>query len=50
VGEPDALADALRPWVEAGANQLQVRFRSRTRDELEDQIGRFGAEVAPRLT
>ncbi len=48
-GEPAALAGALRPWVEAGANQLQVRFRSRSRDELVDQIARFGAEVAPRL-
>jgi len=48
-GEPDALADMLRPWVEAGANQLQVRFRSRDRAELVDQIERFGAEVAPDL-
>jgi hypothetical protein len=39
----------LRPWVEAGANQLQVRFRSRDRAELVDQIERFGAEVAPNL-
>lgn len=49
VGEPAALADMLRPWVEAGANQLQVRFRSRDRAELVDQIERFGAEVAPNL-
>jgi probable F420-dependent oxidoreductase len=49
-GEPAALADALRPWAEAGANQLQVRFRSRSRNELVDQIGRFGAEVAPYLS
>jgi probable F420-dependent oxidoreductase len=47
IGEPAALADMLRPWVEAGANQLQVRFRSRDRAELVDQIERFGAEVAP---
>ncbi|MBN2623422.1 MAG: TIGR03619 family F420-dependent LLM class oxidoreductase [Acidimicrobiales bacterium] len=49
VGEPEHLADQLRPWVEAGANQLQVRFPSRDRDELVDQIERFGAEVAPLL-
>jgi probable F420-dependent oxidoreductase len=49
VGAPEELAGALRPWVAAGANQLQVRFRSRDRAELEDQIARFGAEVAPLL-
>ena len=35
--------------VEAGANQLQVRFRLRDQAELVDQIERFGAEVAPLL-
>lgn len=49
VGEPEKVAADLRPWVEAGANQLQVRFRSRDRVELVDQIERFGAEVAPLL-
>jgi probable F420-dependent oxidoreductase len=49
VGEADRVAEQLRTWVEAGANQLQVRFRSRDRGELVDQIGRFGAEVAPLL-
>ncbi len=49
VGEPAALAEAFRPWTRAGANQLQVRFRSRDRAELVDQIERFGAEVAPNL-
>jgi probable F420-dependent oxidoreductase len=49
VGAPDQVAAELRPWVEAGANQLQVRFRSRDRAELVDQIERFGAEVAPLL-
>jgi probable F420-dependent oxidoreductase len=48
-GGPDELAGALRRWVDAGANQLQVRFRSRDRAELVDQIERFGAEVAPKL-
>ena len=49
VGEPAVIAEAFRPWVAAGANQLQVRFRSRDRAELVDQVERFGAEVAPLL-
>jgi probable F420-dependent oxidoreductase len=49
IGEPEAVADGLRIWTEGGANQLQVRFRSRDRAELVDQIERFGAEVAPHL-
>ena len=49
VGEPARIAEGLRPWVEAGANQLQFRFHSRDRAELVDQIERFGAEVAPLL-
>jgi alkanesulfonate monooxygenase SsuD/methylene tetrahydromethanopterin reductase-like flavin-dependent oxidoreductase (luciferase family) len=49
VGAADRIAEQLGAWVEAGANQLQVRFRSRDRAELVDQIERFGAEVAPLL-
>jgi probable F420-dependent oxidoreductase len=49
VGEPEQIAAGVRPWVEAGANQLQFRFHSRSRSELVDQIERFGAEVAPLL-
>jgi hypothetical protein len=30
-------------------NQIQVRFRSRSRSELTDQITAFGAEVGPLL-
>jgi len=48
-GSPDEIAAALRGWVEAGADQLQVRFRSRDRAEMVDQIERFGAEIAPLL-
>jgi probable F420-dependent oxidoreductase len=49
VGEPETVAASLRTWTENGANQLQVRFRSRDRLELVDQIERFAAEVAPLL-
>jgi alkanesulfonate monooxygenase SsuD/methylene tetrahydromethanopterin reductase-like flavin-dependent oxidoreductase (luciferase family) len=49
-GSADRIAEQLRSWVEAGADQLQVRFRSRDRGELVDQIERFGAEVAPLLS
>jgi hypothetical protein len=32
-----------------GVDQIQVRFRSRARGELIDQIAAFGADVAPHL-
>ncbi|MFI5676687.1 LLM class F420-dependent oxidoreductase [Streptomyces cellulosae] len=49
-GPPDALAESLRAYRAMGVDQLQVRFRSRDRAELTDQITAFGAEVAPLLT
>ncbi|MFF7982073.1 LLM class F420-dependent oxidoreductase [Streptomyces sp. NPDC007901] len=49
-GAPDALAESLRAYGAMGVHQIQVRFRSRSRAELIDQIHAFGAEVAPRLT
>ncbi|MFJ7902897.1 LLM class F420-dependent oxidoreductase [Streptomyces sp. NPDC096198] len=48
-GSPQTVADSLRGYGEMGVHQIQVRFRSRSRDELTDQITAFGAEVAPRL-
>jgi probable F420-dependent oxidoreductase len=48
-GPPDALAESLRAYRAMGVNHLQVRFRSRSRTELTDQIAAFGAEVAPLL-
>jgi probable F420-dependent oxidoreductase len=48
-GAPEALAASLRAYREMGVDQIQVRFRSRSRTELTDQIAAFGAEVAPRL-
>ncbi|AWW42592.1 LLM class F420-dependent oxidoreductase [Streptomyces cadmiisoli] len=48
-GSPDELAESLREYRAMGVHQIQVRFRSRDRGELVDQIAAFGAEVAPHL-
>ncbi|MBA2947107.1 LLM class F420-dependent oxidoreductase [Streptomyces sp. PSKA28] len=48
-GRPEALAESLRAYAAMGVNQIQVRFRSRGRTELTDQMGAFGTEVAPHL-
>ncbi|MET7846758.1 LLM class F420-dependent oxidoreductase [Streptomyces avermitilis] len=49
-GRPEALAESLRAYRAMGVDQIQVRFRSRSRSELTDQMAAFGAEVAPHLT
>ncbi|MFJ8489578.1 LLM class F420-dependent oxidoreductase [Streptomyces sp. NPDC094038] len=49
-GAPDFLAESLRAYGAMGVHQIQVRFRSRSRTELIDQIEAFGADVAPLLT
>ncbi|MEU5438543.1 LLM class F420-dependent oxidoreductase [Streptomyces sp. NPDC020719] len=49
-GKPDALADSLREYAALGVQQIQLRFRSRSRTELIDQIAAFAADVAPHLT
>ncbi|MEU3219379.1 LLM class F420-dependent oxidoreductase [Streptomyces sp. NPDC006971] len=48
-GKPQALAESLRAYAAMGVHQIQVRFRSRSRDELTDQMAAFSAEVAPHL-
>ncbi|MFE0424022.1 LLM class F420-dependent oxidoreductase [Streptomyces sp. NPDC058953] len=48
-GKPQALAESLRAYGEMGVDQIQVRFRSRDRHELIDQMASFAAEVAPHL-
>ncbi|MER5938539.1 LLM class F420-dependent oxidoreductase [Streptomyces sp. NPDC001928] len=48
-GRPAALAESLRAYRAMGVDQIQVRFRSRSRAELTDQIAAFGAEVGPLL-
>ncbi|MER5184610.1 LLM class F420-dependent oxidoreductase [Streptomyces sp. NPDC002896] len=49
-GRPDALAESLRAYAAMGVHQIQVRFRSRSRTELTDQMAAFGTDVAPDLT
>ncbi|WP_156727122.1 LLM class F420-dependent oxidoreductase [Streptomyces apocyni] len=48
-GKPEALAESLRAYAAMGVGQIQVRFRSRSRGELVEQIAAFGADVAPQL-
>ncbi|GGS50601.1 LLM class F420-dependent oxidoreductase [Streptomyces cinerochromogenes] len=48
-GPPRVLAESLRAYRAMGVDQIQVRFRSRGRTELTDQMAAFGAEVAPDL-
>ncbi|MBG0854507.1 LLM class F420-dependent oxidoreductase [Streptomyces spinoverrucosus] len=49
-GPPDALAESLRAYRAMGVHQIQVRFRSRDRAELTDQIEAFGSDIGPLLT
>ncbi|MFF8714903.1 LLM class F420-dependent oxidoreductase [Streptomyces sp. NPDC015184] len=48
-GKPEAVAESLRAYAAMGVHQIQVRFRSRSRGELTDQMAAFAAEVAPHL-
>ncbi|MPY60357.1 LLM class F420-dependent oxidoreductase [Streptomyces spongiae] len=48
-GAPEVLAESLRAYRAMGVDQVQVRFRSRSRTELTDQMAAFGAEVGPLL-
>ena len=48
-GKPETIAESLRAYPEMGVTQMQVRFRSRSCDELCDQMAAFGREVAPLL-
>lgn len=48
-GPPEKIAHVLRKFQAMGVGQVQVRLRSRSLDELLDQIGRFGADVIPHL-
>jgi hypothetical protein len=46
-GPPEKIADYLRTFADAGVGQVQVRFPSRSVEELCDQIAAFGADVIP---
>ncbi|MER6912349.1 TIGR03619 family F420-dependent LLM class oxidoreductase [Streptomyces sp. NPDC000594] len=48
-GKPAEIAASLREYAAMGVRQIQVRFRSRSRAELTDQMDAFAAEVAPQL-
>ncbi len=48
-GPPEKVAHVLRKYAAMGVAQAQVRLRSRSVDELVDQIERFGSEVIPLL-
>ncbi|MFD4631265.1 LLM class F420-dependent oxidoreductase [Streptomyces sp. NPDC058284] len=48
-GKPEAIAESLREYASMGVDQIQVRFRSRSRTELTDQMAAFAADVAPHL-
>lgn len=48
-GSPEQIADELRQWAAVGVNHLQVRFPSRSVEELVDQVTAFGTTVGPLL-
>jgi alkanesulfonate monooxygenase SsuD/methylene tetrahydromethanopterin reductase-like flavin-dependent oxidoreductase (luciferase family) len=49
-GSAEQVADALRQWSKVGVNHLQVRFPSRSVDELAEQVEAFGTHVGPLLS
>ncbi|GIW44810.1 MAG: hypothetical protein KatS3mg077_2092 [Candidatus Binatia bacterium] len=48
-GPPDRIAELLRGLAALGIRHVGVRFRSRSCEELLEQIWAFGSEVLPRL-
>ncbi|MFJ2259583.1 LLM class F420-dependent oxidoreductase [Streptomyces sp. NPDC087844] len=48
-GSAEVVAESLRAYRDMGVHQIQVRFRSRSRAELTDQMAAFGSGVAPLL-
>jgi len=46
----DRIIDALNRLGAIGVSHIQVRFASRSADELCEQVTRFGAEIGPHLT
>ncbi|MFE9683200.1 TIGR03619 family F420-dependent LLM class oxidoreductase [Streptomyces sp. NPDC006285] len=48
-GAAEEIAESLRAYRGMGVHQIQVRFRSRSRSEVTDQMAAFGAGVGPLL-
>jgi probable F420-dependent oxidoreductase len=48
-GEPEHIAEVLRAGLQAGANVLHLKFRSRSKCEYLDQLSAFHEQVAPLL-
>ena len=48
-GSPDKIAEDLAEFVELGCSHLQLRFPSRSVDEMCDQMAAFGEQVGPLL-
>lgn len=49
-GSPPSIAERVLAGTAAGVNQLQVRFKARSCDELCEQLALFATDVAPLLT
>ncbi len=49
-GGAKAIAEQILSGTAEGVNQLQVRFKARSCDELVDQLAAFGTSVAPLIT
>ncbi len=48
-GSPTRVADSLNEFAAMGVSHVQLRFRTRSLDELLDQMDAFHREVTPRL-
>jgi hypothetical protein len=49
-GSPSSIAEQVLAGTAPGVNQLQVRFKARSCDELCEQLIAFATDVAPLLT
>jgi hypothetical protein len=49
-GSPTAVAEQILAGTPDGVNQLQVRFKARSCDEICEQMVAFATDVAPLLT
>jgi probable F420-dependent oxidoreductase len=49
-GSPDRIIESLNEYGAMGISHVQLRFASRSIDELCDQMARFGDEVGPQLS